>query len=180
MTLYDYIKKSTDWEITVWDDVYDVEVYFYKPDDYKNLDLWDKSMVELSKLLEVFAISKSGITVKLSKLIEDNFDKLKKKNIFQIWATVDDIMEDMNSILSGNVSDKWLSDFVFTLKDSTQELTINDIERRLNDGLDRTPEEHQICLNWLTEYMTANDMSLTELDNLCWEDSNWIFDQIFN
>lgn len=106
MTLYDYIKKSTDWETTVWDDVYDVEVYFYKPDDYNNLDLWDKSMVELSKLLEVFAISKSGITVKLSKLIEDNFDKLKKKNIFQVWATVDDIMEDMNSIISGNVSDK--------------------------------------------------------------------------
>lgn len=65
-------------------------------------------------------------------------------------------------------------------KDFTVELTIKDIERRLNDGLDRTTEEHQKCLNWLIEYMTANDMSLTELDELCWESSDWIFDQIFN
>ena len=41
-------------------------------------------------------------------------------------------------------------------------------------------KNNQKCLNWLTEYMTANDMSLTELDELCWEDSDWVFDQIFN
>ena len=48
MTLYEDIKNSTSWEVSVWDDDYDVEVYFYKPDDYYNLDLWVKSMVELS------------------------------------------------------------------------------------------------------------------------------------
>jgi hypothetical protein len=117
MTLYDYIKKSTDWEITVWDDVYDVEVYFYKPDDYKNLDLWDKSMVELSKLLEVFAISKSGITVKLSKLIETHINKINSNDLFISKMNVDDIMDCMNSIISGNVSENWMSKFVNILKE---------------------------------------------------------------
>ena len=115
MTLYDYIKKSTDWEITVWDDVYDVEIYFYKPDDYDNLDLWDKSMVELSKLLEIVEVSSSGVTVKLSKLIEDNFDKINNNDFFMIKMDIDNIMTCMNPIISGNVSDKWMWDFVSVL-----------------------------------------------------------------
>ena len=180
MTLYDYIKKSTDWEITVFDDVYDVEIYFYKPDDYNDLDLWDKSMVELSKLLEIVEVSLSWVTVKLSKLIEDNINKINNNNFFMSEMDVDDIMDCMNSIISGNVSEKWMSDFVNVLKPSTSELTIESIEKKLNDGLDRTPEEHQKCLIWLMEYMIANDLSLTELDELCWEDSDWVFDQIFN
>ena len=35
------------------------------------------------------------------------------------------------------------------------------------------------CFKWLLEYQLANDMSLMELDELCFEDSNWVFDQIF-
>ena len=57
---------------------------------------------------------------------------------------------------------------------------VRKIEKRLNDGLDRTPEEHEKCFQWLMEFMTANDMSLRELDELCWKDSVWVFDQIFN
>ena len=57
--------------------------------------------------------------------------------------------------------------------------SVRDIERRLNDGLDRTLEEHEKCYEWLVEFMAANDMSLQELDDFCWKDSNWIFDQIF-
>ena len=57
--------------------------------------------------------------------------------------------------------------------------SVKDVERRLNDGLDRTPEEHEMCYKWLMEFMTANDMSLKELDDLCWTDSDWIFNQIF-
>lgn len=58
-------------------------------------------------------------------------------------------------------------------------MTIDDIVRRLNDGLDRTEEELATCKRWLMEYQAANDMSLTELDNLCFEDSNWVFENIF-
>ena len=58
-------------------------------------------------------------------------------------------------------------------------MTIDDIVLRLNDGLERTEEELEICKKWLLEYQLANDMSLKELDALCFEDSNWIFDNIF-
>ena len=57
--------------------------------------------------------------------------------------------------------------------------SVKDVERRLNDGLERTEEERDKCILWLTEFMTANQMSLRELDNLCFEDSNWVFEQIF-
>ena len=57
---------------------------------------------------------------------------------------------------------------------------VKEIERKLNDGLQRTQEEHEKCYKWLVEFMIANDLSLNELDNLCFTDSNWIFDQIFN
>jgi hypothetical protein len=115
MTLYDYIKKSTDWEITVWDDVYDVEVYFYKPDDYNKLDLWDKAMVELSKLLTISTFNNDGVSVNLSSLIEKHLTILKEKEIFTPISDIDEIMFEINSIISGNVTDKWMWDFVSVL-----------------------------------------------------------------
>ena len=57
--------------------------------------------------------------------------------------------------------------------------SVKDVERRLNDGLDRTPEEHEKCVVWLTEFMVANQMNLKELDDLCFKDAAWVFDQIF-
>ena len=57
---------------------------------------------------------------------------------------------------------------------------VKEIERKLNDGLQRTQEEHEKCYKWLVEFMIANELSLNELDNLCFTDSNWILDQIFN
>lgn len=58
-------------------------------------------------------------------------------------------------------------------------MTIENIVRRLNDGLNRTEEELETCKKWLLEYQLANDMTLKELDNLCFKDSNWVFDNIF-
>ena len=31
----------------------------------------------------------------------------------------------------------------------------------------------------ILEYQVANELSLNELDDLCFEDSVWVFDQIF-
>lgn len=53
-------------------------------------------------------------------------------------------------------------------------MTIDDIVRRLNDDLDRTEEELEKCKKWLLEYQVANDMSLNELDDLCFENSVWV------
>lgn len=115
MTLYDYIKKSKSWENTVWDDDYDVEVYFYKPDDYDNLDLWDKSMVELSKLLTISTFNKHGVSVNLSSLIEKHLATLKEREFFGFTYTIDEIMDIINPILSGNVSEEWMWAFVSVL-----------------------------------------------------------------
>ena len=117
MTLYDYIKKSTDWEITVWDDVYDVEVYFYKPDNYNNLDLWDKSMVELSKLLTITSFCSEAVMVNLSNIICKKIPQLSKTDLFNI-CELDEIIDEIHLILSGSVSDKWLSKFVNVLKEN--------------------------------------------------------------
>ena len=57
---------------------------------------------------------------------------------------------------------------------------VKEIERKLNDGLQRTQEEHEKCYKWLVEFMIANDLSLNELDNFCFTDKNWTLDQIFN
>ena len=57
--------------------------------------------------------------------------------------------------------------------------TVRDVEARLNDGLDRTPEEREMCVHWLTEYMAANQLTLKQLDELCFADSVWVFEQIF-
>lgn len=57
--------------------------------------------------------------------------------------------------------------------------TIDDVVRRLNDGLDRTNEELEKCKKWLLEYKAANKMSLEELDDMCFSDSLWVFDNIF-
>jgi hypothetical protein len=59
------------------------------------------------------------------------------------------------------------------------ELTLQAIEQQLNDGIERTPEEHKKCLEWLAEFCTANQISLKELNELCWDDSDWVFSQIF-
>lgn len=56
--------------------------------------------------------------------------------------------------------------------------TIDDVVRRLNDGLDRTDEELEKCKRWLLGFQTANQMSLNELDDLCYKDSVWVFENI--
>ena len=57
--------------------------------------------------------------------------------------------------------------------------SVKDVERRLNEGFDRTQEEKEKCIKWLTEFMAANQMTIKELDEMCYEDSDWVFDQIF-
>lgn len=113
MTLYEYICKSKDWENTVFDEVYDTESYFYKNDD-EELDSWDKSMEKLSKLLIVKNISKHGVTVNLSELIESKIEKLKKAKLFK-RTNIDAIMDDIEAIISGYVSEEWMEKFVDTL-----------------------------------------------------------------
>ena len=113
MKLYDYISLMPDGEeLTVWDKDYDMETYFYggKPDDK-----WDKAMSDLSKLLTIEEIRNDGVTVNLSDIIERKIDKLDKANLF-IECDIDSIMDDIDNILAGNVSENWMEQFVVALK----------------------------------------------------------------
>lgn len=112
MTLYEYLQNSMDDEITIWDKDYDIETYFYRTND-KNK--WDKAMNDLAKLLTVLKFSKEGLIVNLSEVIENKILDLKKSNLF-IVCKIEYIMDEIDLILAGNVSEEWLYEFVNILK----------------------------------------------------------------
>lgn len=125
MTLYELLTFVPDGdEVTVTDMDYSIETYFYGIGvEYGGVvgtdncfDSWDKSMIELSKLLSVEQIMGDGtVTVNLAEIIEKNIEKLNKADLF-IKNDIDDIIDDIESILAGNVSEKWMEKFVETLK----------------------------------------------------------------
>lgn len=114
MTLYEYIRQTEDWETTVFDKDYDTESYFYKNNHNEKLDNWDKSMEKLSKLLTVENISEHGVTVNLSELIESKMENLKEAKLFR-RTNIDAIMNDIEAIISGYVSEEWMEEFVNAL-----------------------------------------------------------------
>ncbi len=113
MTLYEYLKSREDGaEITVYDKDYDMESYFYNdvPDDE-----WSLAMEDLSKLLTVTKIIKDSVEVNFSELIESKMDNIKKADLFE-ECDIDEIMECLDYIIAGNVSEKWMCKFVETLR----------------------------------------------------------------
>ena len=116
MTLHDYICLMPEGEeLTVWDKDYDIEVYFYggKPD--KN-DKWEMAIDKLSYLLIIERINNGGVTVNLSEVIEKHINKLEETDLFHDGCDIDSIMECIESILAGNVSDEWVEKFVGVLE----------------------------------------------------------------
>lgn len=111
MTLFEYLEQTTDWEVTVWDRDYDIETYFYKTN---GKDKWDKAMNDLAKLLTISRFSKDGLVVNLAEVIEKKLPQLEKADLFKV-CKIDWIMNDLDSILAGNVSENWLEEFVEAL-----------------------------------------------------------------
>lgn len=112
MTLHDYLSLMPDGEeLTVWDKDYDIETYFYSG---KSKDKWDNSIMELSKLLTVTEIRTDGVIVNLAEIIEQNISKLKEADLF-IYCDINSIMDDIDNILAGYVSEEWLEEFVNTM-----------------------------------------------------------------
>ena len=113
MTLYDYLNLMPEGEeLTVWDKDYDMETYFYggKPDD-----VWNKAMSDLSQLLTITEIRSGGVIVNLSEIIENKLDSLDETNLF-IRCDIDSIMDDIDNIFAGYVSESWIQTFVDALK----------------------------------------------------------------
>ena len=113
MKLYEYLNLMPEGEeLTVWDVDYDMETYFYGG---KPADKWDKAMSDLSKLLTIEEIRNNGVTVNLSEIIENKLENLNKADLF-IRCDIDSIMDDIDNILAGNVSENWMEQFVVALK----------------------------------------------------------------
>lgn len=115
MKLYDYLvvlEEGT--ELTVWDEEYDMESYFYNDEPDENDD-WQTSMLELAKLLNVTEVKEYGVVVNLSDVIEKKLDELKEADLFR-RCTTDSIMDNIEGILSGYVSEEWMKEFVNVLK----------------------------------------------------------------
>ena len=116
MKLYDYLVTLEDGtELTVWDKEYDTESYFYndKPDDEADDD-WQTSMLELAKLLDVIEVKECGVVVNLSEVIEKKLKELKEADLF-IKCNINSIMNDIQNILAGYVSEEWFKKFVDVL-----------------------------------------------------------------
>lgn len=112
MKLYDYLKTLEEGtELTVWDKEYDIESYFYNDEAD---DDWQTSMLELANLLDVTEVKERGVIVNLSEVIEKKLDELKEANLFR-RCTLDSIMDSMEGILAGYVSEEWLKKFVDVL-----------------------------------------------------------------
>lgn len=73
-------------------------------------------MLDLAKKLQIVKVDDGVVTVNLSDLIERNLSNLDFLDLF-IGCDIDLIMDDIDSILSGNVSERWLKNFVNALKD---------------------------------------------------------------
>lgn len=115
MKLYDYLvtlEEGT--ELTVWDEDYDIESYFYNDEPEDEDDDWQTSILELAKLLDVTEVKERGVIVNLSEVIEKKLNELKEADLF-IRCTTNSIMYDMQNILSGYVSEEWFKKFVDVL-----------------------------------------------------------------
>lgn len=115
MRLYEYLYLMPDGEeLTVWDKDYDTESYFYsgKPESD---DEWSKAMLDLSKLLTITEIRSNGVVVNLSDVIEKHIDKIAEHELFY-KNYIESIMDGIDNILSGNVSESWMQEFVSVLK----------------------------------------------------------------
>ena len=116
MTLYEYLRDYKDDEVEVADQDYDVLAYFYYADEREEeADSWNRAMMQIARKLEVVESGDAEATVNLSEVIENNLDNGVFDDLF-IHNDIDSIMDDINSILSGNVSEQWLDSFANSLK----------------------------------------------------------------
>ena len=114
MTLYEYMKsKEEDSEFTVHDKEYLMESYFYNDAPEDDFDIGREI---IAKSLDIIETKDYKITVNLSDLVKKKLDKIKEANLF-INNTLDDIMLDMENILSGYVSEKWMIKFAKVLSE---------------------------------------------------------------
>lgn len=112
MKLYEILEKTDGNETTVWDKDYDMETYFYYSDS--TTDKWDMAMMKIAKALEVTSIHDGGYECNISEVIEKHIGEEDFDSLF-VDSDIDAIMDDIENILAGNVSENWITKFAETL-----------------------------------------------------------------
>lgn len=102
-------------ELTIWDQDVFTEFYMYPESEVNEKDSWEKSMELIAKSLEVIKGTHEGITCNVRDVIAKAkafgfLDGICKKS-----AEAEDIVEDMNAIMAGNVSEEWMAKFAEAL-----------------------------------------------------------------
>ena len=122
MKLFKYITEHPDIEeFTVWDKDYDIEIYFGQPNfnltPYDEGYLWDTALHMITQVLTVSDPNDTAcVTVNLSELIERAVKNEKKLSELFYSIDIDDIMDDIENIFAGYVSDKWMYEFASCLQ----------------------------------------------------------------
>lgn len=124
MTLYEFMKTYDGWELTCWDKEIDVEFYFYNDDEAEaQNDVFDNAMLRLSKLLEVVEVvegepgMREGVVVDMYGLIDKHLAAMKAAHIIGKHADTADVVEDMEMILAGNLTEEDFDEFVSALEE---------------------------------------------------------------
>ena len=116
MTLYEYLKQNKAEELVVHDTDYDCESYWdYYTESECKTDLWDNSLMELAKKLDIVAYSEYAVDCDISDLIERNIKNIAEADLFDINET-EEIMGDFDNIIAGYVSENWFKKFVDCLE----------------------------------------------------------------
>ena len=113
MTLAEYIITSNEDEITVTDEHYDMETYFYPFDSY---DRWNRLMQRFSEMLTVKEINHGTVVVNISEVINNKMESLKQADLF-MRCNFDVVMSSIEEILAGNVSEKWFEKFINAMEE---------------------------------------------------------------
>ena len=104
-TLYDYLLHcESDEEITVWDTDWDMETYFYTP--LNEEDDFHKAMKIVSQCVDVCEIRKNGVEVNFYDVIKKSRNALIAGGFYRENQDADDMMEDVDKILAGNLSEE--------------------------------------------------------------------------
>lgn len=120
MNLLEFMKQCEEGEeIIVFDKDYDIEIYFYGGKYTDKVDNWEKSMNKIAECLTVIEelTDRDHLTVvvNLSEILEKSLESGKMDELFYS-KNIDVVMSEMDIILAGNVSEKWLADFAESLQ----------------------------------------------------------------
>ena len=108
MTLKEYILTCDEnAEITVIDNT---TGYFYN-DDFDSNDDWFNQIDRLAKKLAVTRAGNHKCMVNMFELLDKNKDAIIEHNMFYSYTPMS-WMQSMHSIISGDVSEAWLKEFV--------------------------------------------------------------------